>query len=132
MATAEDPMEVGFLDTTTEATIIPEDITGVTIDTIIEAMPHTEQPSGFSLAGWLLEVCIVHSGGLIMPYRYLQPIMTHTTIFRTLPLHMWFRFPHLRLRLHMNLRLRPAINNPLLRQCRQINATRPKLTKTEI
>ena len=38
-------------DTTTEATIIPEDTTEATIGTIIEDMPLMEQLLGFFLAG---------------------------------------------------------------------------------
>jgi hypothetical protein len=51
VATAEHPMEAGFRDTTTEATIIPEDTTEATTDTIIGDMPHMEQRLGSSLAG---------------------------------------------------------------------------------
>jgi hypothetical protein len=49
--TVEDHKEALFRDTTTEATIIPEDTTEATTGTIIEATPPTEHPSGFSLAG---------------------------------------------------------------------------------
>jgi hypothetical protein len=75
-AIAQDTMEVMLQDIITEDTIIPEDITEAIQDIITEDMPHTEQPSGFSLAGWLLEVYIVHSGGLITPCQYLRTIMT--------------------------------------------------------
>lgn len=49
--TVEDHKEALFRDTTTEATIIPEDTTEATTGTIIEATLPTEHPSGFSLAG---------------------------------------------------------------------------------
>ncbi|HME43544.1 MAG TPA: hypothetical protein VKF36_10695 [Syntrophorhabdales bacterium] len=49
--TVEDHKEALFRDTTMEATIIPEDTTEATTGTIIEAMPPTAHPSGFSLAG---------------------------------------------------------------------------------
>jgi hypothetical protein len=52
-----------------EVTTIAEAITEVIAGTIIEDMLHAEQPSGFFLVGWLLAACIVHSGGLITPYR---------------------------------------------------------------
>ncbi len=48
---AGDLREVGFRHTTTEATIILEDTTEVTIGTIIEDMPPMEQPLGFFSVG---------------------------------------------------------------------------------
>jgi len=51
VVTAEHPMEAGFRDTTTEATIILEDITEAIIGTTIEDMPLMEQPLDFSLVG---------------------------------------------------------------------------------
>lgn len=60
-----------------EGTTIPEDITEVTIGTIIVVMHLVERPLGSTLKGQLLGS--PHHGGLTMPYRCLQPIMIPTT-----------------------------------------------------
>ena len=51
VVTVGGPMGAGFRDTTTEATIILEDITEAIIGTTIEDMPLMEQPLDFSLVG---------------------------------------------------------------------------------
>ena len=51
LAPVEDPMEAGFRDTTTEATIIPVGTTEATPGIITQVMRPMEQPSASFLAG---------------------------------------------------------------------------------
>jgi hypothetical protein len=104
-----------------DALVTVEDTEGTTIEDMHQEGPYSEL---FSVE-WLLEAPSARSGGLTTPYRYLRPIMTHTTNIHILHLLMSLRF---RLLKPLTL-IRKDLRR---RQRRQTNVMRPKLTQAEM